>query len=66
MAASMPPSTPPAPSPGPSRYGTFGGGGTWTFTFTVNLAPGSYTLFAQAQDNFGVFSDLISLTLQVV
>ena len=31
-------------------------GGTWTLTFsttTAGLAPGNYTLFAQAQDSYG-------------
>jgi uncharacterized delta-60 repeat protein len=40
--------------------------GVWTFTFTVNLAPGSYTLFAQAQDSDGVFGDPLALTLRVM
>src|SRR5262249_16680325 len=29
--------------------------GVWTLTYTVNLAPGTYTLFAQAQDNYGLY-----------
>jgi uncharacterized delta-60 repeat protein len=40
--------------------------GVWTFTFTVNLTPGSYTLFAQAEDSLGVFSYADSLTLTVL
>jgi hypothetical protein len=36
--------------------------GVWTLNFTVNLAPGSYTLFAQARDSDGVFGDPIALT----
>jgi uncharacterized delta-60 repeat protein len=47
-------------------YGTQTSAGVWTFTFTVSLAPGSYTLFAQAEDNFGVFGDLAALSLQVL
>jgi uncharacterized delta-60 repeat protein len=31
-------------------YGTQSSAGVWTFTFTVNLAPGTYTLYAQAGD----------------
>jgi hypothetical protein len=40
--------------------------GAWTLAVTVNLAPGSYTLYAQAQDSGGVFSDPLALTLQVL
>jgi hypothetical protein len=47
-------------------YGTQGSGGVWNLTFTVNLAPGSYTLFAQAQDSNGVFGDPLAATLQMV
>jgi hypothetical protein len=38
----------------------------WMFTFTVNLSSGSYTLFAQAQDSYGVFGDPIMTGIQVV
>jgi len=31
----------------------------------VNLAPGTYTLFAQAQDNYGLFSNPYALSLTV-
>jgi hypothetical protein len=31
----------------------------------VSLAPGTYTLFAQAEDSYGVFGDLIATTLTV-
>jgi uncharacterized delta-60 repeat protein len=37
--------------------------GVWSFTLTVNLAPGSYTLFAQAEDSYGAFSDPLALGL---
>jgi len=47
-------------------YGTQTSPGVWTLTFTVNLAPGTYTLFAQAEDSYGVFGDPVPLTLQVV
>jgi uncharacterized delta-60 repeat protein len=39
--------------------------GVWTFAYTVNLAPGSYTLFAQATDGDGILGDPVSLTLAV-
>jgi hypothetical protein len=47
-------------------YGTQSSAGVWTFTFTVNLAPGTYTLYAQAEDNYGIFGDPNTLTLQVL
>jgi uncharacterized delta-60 repeat protein len=40
-------------------------GGTWTLNFTVNLASGSYTLFAQATDSDGILGDSAILTLTV-
>jgi uncharacterized delta-60 repeat protein len=43
-------------------YGTQTSPGVWTFTFTVNLTPGTYTLFARAEDNYGVFVDPLALT----
>ena len=46
-------------------YATQTSPGVWTFAFTVTLAPGSYTLFAQAQDSYGVFSDPLALNLIV-
>jgi hypothetical protein len=46
-------------------YGTADGLGDWTFTLTVNLAPGTYTLYAQAEDSYGVFGDALALTLTV-
>src|SRR5262249_15510204 len=39
--------------------------GVWTFTFTVNLAPGTYTLFTQAEDTYGAFGDPVLLALTV-
>jgi uncharacterized delta-60 repeat protein len=39
--------------------------GVWTFTFTVNLAPGTYTLFARAEDNYGVSGDPLAITVTV-
>ena len=46
-------------------YATQTSPGVWTFTFPVNLSPGTYTLFAQAEDSYGVFGDPTSLTLTV-
>jgi uncharacterized delta-60 repeat protein len=39
--------------------------GVWSLTFTVNLAPGTYTLYAQAEDNYGVFGDPLAMALTV-
>jgi uncharacterized delta-60 repeat protein len=46
-------------------YGAQTNPGVWTFTFTVNLTPGSYTLIAQATDSDGILGDLAALTLSV-
>ncbi|HLN29733.1 MAG TPA: SBBP repeat-containing protein [Gemmataceae bacterium] len=46
-------------------YGTQTSPGVWTVTFTVNLAAGSYTLFAQAEDSDDIFSEPFALTLTV-
>jgi uncharacterized delta-60 repeat protein len=46
-------------------YGTPDGSGDWTLNFTVSLAQGTYTLYAQAQDNYGVLGDPDALTLTV-
>jgi uncharacterized delta-60 repeat protein len=46
-------------------YGTSDGAGDWILNFTVNLASGTYTLYAQAQDNYGVVGDPAALTLTV-
>lgn len=46
-------------------YGASDGSGDWTLTFTVSLAQGAYTLYAQAQDNYGVLGDPDALTLTV-
>jgi uncharacterized delta-60 repeat protein len=46
-------------------YGT-NSNGTWTYSFdTTGLAPGSYTLDAQATDSYGVLGDALALTLTV-
>jgi uncharacterized delta-60 repeat protein len=48
-------------------YATQTGPGTWTLTVTTaGLAPGTYTFFAVAEDTYGVFSDPLALTLQVL
>lgn len=47
-------------------YGTQSSPGVWTLTFTVGLMPGSYTVFAEAEDSYGVVSDPAALTLHVV
>jgi hypothetical protein len=46
-------------------YGTQTSPGVWTFNFTVNLTPGPYTIYAQAEDSYGVFGDPLALTLTV-
>jgi uncharacterized delta-60 repeat protein len=38
-------------------------GGAWSVT--INLPPGTYTLFAQATDRYGVLGDPVALTLQI-
>jgi hypothetical protein len=46
-------------------YGT-NTGGVWSVTFTINLNPGSYTLFAEATDSYGTLgadSSLVNLTV---
>jgi len=46
-------------------YGTQSSPGVWTFSFTVSLVPGTYTLCAQATDSFGALGDPVALTLTV-
>jgi hypothetical protein len=46
-------------------YATQTSPGVWSFTFTVSQTPGTYTLFAQAEDNYSLFSDPSALTLTV-
>src|SRR5262249_51618524 len=46
-------------------YGTEDSSGDWILNFTVNLASGTYTLYAQAQDSDGVLGDPAALTLTV-
>jgi uncharacterized delta-60 repeat protein len=47
-------------------YGTQTSPGVWTLNFTVNPASGSYTLFAQAEDSYGVFGDPLAITVTVM
>ena len=48
-------------------YGT-NNSGTWTFTSSTafSLTSGTYTLFAQAVDSNGVFSDPVAISLRVI
>jgi uncharacterized delta-60 repeat protein len=46
-------------------YATQTSPGLWTLNYTVNLAAGTYTLFAQAEDNYGLFSNPFALSLTV-
>ena len=46
-------------------FATYTSAGVWTLSFTVNLVPGTYTLFAQAADTYGVFGDPVFLALTV-
>jgi uncharacterized delta-60 repeat protein len=46
-------------------YGTQTSPGVWTLNYTVNLASGTYTIYAQAEDSYGVFGDPFALTLTV-
>ena len=41
--------------------------GTWDLTIsTAGWAPGTYTLFARAEDLHGVFNDPLATTVQVI
>ena len=41
--------------------------GTWSYSFdTTGLASGTHTLYAQAVDNLGVFSDPFAISLTVL
>jgi hypothetical protein len=39
--------------------------GVWTLNYTVTLASGTYTIYAQAEDNYSLYSDPFALTLTV-
>jgi uncharacterized delta-60 repeat protein len=45
-------------------YGAYSNG-AWTLNYTVSLASGSYTLYAQATDSAGIIGDSAFLTLTV-
>jgi len=45
-------------------YGTQSSG-VWTLNYTVSLVSGTYTLYAQAEDNYNVLGDPMALTLVV-
>jgi len=48
-------------------YGSQTSPGTWTFPFaTTGLTAGTYTFFAVALDSYGVFSDPLAATEQVI
>jgi uncharacterized delta-60 repeat protein len=49
-----------------SGNATPNGDGTWTYSITTTLLPGTYTLYVQAQDNYGVFSDPVSISFTVM
>jgi len=46
-------------------YGTQTGPGAWTYSFAMNLASGSYALFAESEDRHGIFGDPVAITLTV-
>ncbi len=46
-------------------YGTEDSSGNWNLTFNVSLTAGTYTIYAQAKDNYGVLGDPDSLSLTV-
>ena len=40
--------------------------GKWTFSLSIDtLGPGRYTQCVQAEDNYGIFGDLLALMLTV-
>jgi uncharacterized delta-60 repeat protein len=45
--------------------GTEDSSGNWELTLAINLPPGTYTLYAQAQDNYGALGNIAALTLTV-
>ncbi|HZU39167.1 MAG TPA: hypothetical protein VFA18_24790 [Gemmataceae bacterium] len=46
--------------------GTEDSSGNWALTLAINLPPGTYTLYAQAKDNYGALGNIAALTLQVL
>lgn len=47
-------------------YGTQSSAGVWTLNYTVGLPTGTYTIYAQAKDSYGVLGDPLSQNLQVL
>ena len=43
-------------------YATQTSPGVWTLPITVNLSPGTYPVFAQAEDSYGIFGDPFAIT----
>jgi uncharacterized delta-60 repeat protein len=47
-------------------YGTKNSDGSWSYAFdTTGYAPGTYTLYAQATDSYGVLGNPVALTLTI-
>jgi uncharacterized delta-60 repeat protein len=46
--------------------GTQDSSGNWALTLAINLPSGSYTLYAQAQDNYGALGNIATVNLQVL
>jgi uncharacterized delta-60 repeat protein len=47
-------------------YGTHNSDGSWSLAFdTAGYAPGAYTLYAQATDNYGALGNPVDLTLTI-
>jgi uncharacterized delta-60 repeat protein len=46
--------------------GTEDSSGNWALTLAINLPPGTYTLYAQAQDNYGALGNIATVNLQVL
>ena len=48
-------------------YGTRNDDATWMLTYsTAGWAAGTYTLFAQAEDNYGIFGDPLAIAATVI
>jgi hypothetical protein len=47
-------------------YGTHNSDGSWSYVFdTTGYAAGTYTLYAQATDNYGALGNPVALTLTI-
>jgi hypothetical protein len=51
--------------PGRGRPTPSAGPGVWTYSFTANLSPDAYTVYAQATDSDGAVGDPVALSLTV-